>query len=119
MRQTFHRALARFSGIGSALVAVLLLTGLVNGWVLIGLDRLDALWTTAYGQLLTLKLALFTAMVILAAMNRFRHTPAFGRNYGDAGLETLRRSIALEALAGLAVLALVAWLGTLEPMAST
>lgn len=122
-RQAVHRALHGFSGIGSALVAVLVLTGLVNSWILVGLDRLSGLWTTPYGQLLSLKLILFVAMLGLATANRFRHTPAFGQVLAadapaDLVLRALRRSVVLETALGLAVLALVAGFGTLPPPAA-
>ena len=122
-RQTLYRAMHGFSGIGSALVAVLVLTGLVNSWVLVGLDRLSGLWTTPYGQLLSLKVILFVAMLGLAAANRFRHTPALGRELTANGspelaLRALRRSVVIEMVLGLAVLALVAVFGTLPPPAA-
>ncbi len=118
-----HRALHGFSGVGTALVAVLIATGAINGWFLVGLDHLNGLWTTPYGRLLSLKLVLFMAMLGLAAANRFQLTPALGRDLGsgpgqDAALSALRRSVVIETLVGLAVLALVAWFGTLAPPAS-
>lgn len=45
-RQSVHRALHEFSGIGSALVAVLVVTGVINSWILVGPDHVSALWTT-------------------------------------------------------------------------
>lgn len=120
--EALHGALHRFSGVGSTLVAVLVATGLINTWVLVGPDHLEALWTTSYGQLLSLKVALFMGMLALAAGNRFRLTPALGRanaaGSSDSALVALRRSIALEAMLGFAVLSLVAWFGTLAPPAS-
>ena len=118
-----HRALHGFSGLGTALVAVLIATGAINGWFLVGLDRLEGLWTTPYGRLLSLKLVLFVAMLGLAAANRFQLTPALGRGLGaqeDArpALDALRRSVVFETLAGMTVLGLVAWFGTLAPPAA-
>lgn len=115
-----HRALHGFSGIGALLVATLVLTGLVNSVVLVGLDRIESLWTTPYGRLLSLKVLLFMAMVGLAAANRNRLTPALGRVLGasatqGAALAALRRSVVVEAGLGLAVLILIAWFGTLPP----
>lgn len=115
-----HRALHGFSGVGKGLVTVLLGTGLINSWFLIGPERLDGLWTTPYGRLLSLKIAAFIAMLALAAANRFRHTPALGAAIQaavpyDEALGALRRSVALETALGLAVLGLVAWFGTLAP----
>jgi putative copper resistance protein D len=113
-------ALARFSKTGSCLVAAIILTGLVNFWVLVGIDNLGALFTTLYGQLLLAKLALFAAMIGLAATNRFRLTPALGRalieERPERAIAALRISLTLETGFMLAILALVAWLGTLEPI---
>ena len=112
---TLHRALLRFSAIGPVLVAAIVLTGLVNAWVLVGPGNVGALPSTAYGRVLLAKLALFAAMLLLAANNRWRLTPRLERLPAAAG--ALRSSVALEALAGFAVLAAVAWLGTLPPPA--
>lgn len=115
-----HRALAGFSGLGTLLVAAILLSGLVNFWVLVGIDRLPALITTLYGRLLLAKLALFALMLGLAARNRFRLTPALARAAEPAptfaALAAVRRSVAIEAGAGVAIIALVALLGTLDPI---
>ena len=120
--EALYGALHRFSGIGSVLVAVLVATGLINSWILVGPDRVESLWTTSYGQLLSLKLLLFLGMLALAAGNRFRLTPGLARanaaGSSEGALKTLRRSIALETLLGFTVLFLVAWLGTLAPPAS-
>jgi putative copper resistance protein D len=114
------RALTRFSPLGVALVATLAVTGLVNAWYLVGTDVAMAL-RDPYGQLLALKLALFAAMLALAALHRQRSVPALAARIeartlpqGDA-LASLRRSLRTEALLGFAVLALVAWFGTLAP----
>jgi putative copper resistance protein D len=116
-------ALRRFSPLGIALVATLAATGLVNGWYLVGTDVTAALHDP-YGQLLALKLVLFAGMLLLAALHRQRSVPALARRIssgalpdGDA-LASLRRSILAEALLGFAVLALVAWFGTLPPPGS-
>lgn len=62
---------------------------------------------------------LFVAMLALAAANRFRLTPAFERAIaaGDVGraLAGLRVSLAAETTAAVAIVVLVAWLGTLPP----
>jgi len=118
-----HKALHGFSGIGSGLVAVLVGTGLVNGWFLVGPTRLAGLWTTPYGLLLSLKLALFVGMLALAAANRFRLTPALGAALDRAGdpteaLSALRRSLLVETGLAFAVLGLVAWFGMLAPVSA-
>jgi len=115
--ETLHAALVRFSGFGPVLVAILVLTGLVNAWILVGPARALELWDTPYGRLLAIKLALFLAMLALAALNRFRHTAALLTDR-LAAIGALKRSITAETAAGLAVLFLVAWLGTLAPPAA-
>lgn len=103
-------------------MALLLLTGLVNSWFLVGPDHLSALAPSAYGLLLVAKVVLFAGMLGLAAINRFRLTPGLGAALAgappQAALAALRRSIVLETAAAIAVLALVSLLGTLAPPAA-
>jgi putative copper resistance protein D len=114
-----HRSFARFAATGTIAVALLILTGLVNSWLLIGIDRLPALWTSLYGRLLLIKLALFVVMLGLAASNRFHLTPALQGGIGDGratlAICSLRKSLAVETAAALGILGLVSWLGTLSP----
>lgn len=117
-----HRALHGFGTVGTIVVAVLIVTGLVNAWLLVGIGHVTALGTTLYGQLLLAKLVLFAAMLGLASLNRFRLTPIFERsieaNDHRGALSALRRSLAGETACIVAILVLVAWLGTLEPPTS-
>jgi len=76
-----------------------------------------------YVQLLAIKLALFAAMLGLAAMNRFLLTPALPRVLGagsepPGALRAFRRSVAVEVGLPATVLAIVASPGTLMPPAS-
>ena len=79
-------------------------------FVILTADPLAALGTP-YGQLLAVKLALFTMLLGLAAYNKLRLTPALEAGVAGAGAR-LRRSIRLEALAVLAILATTATLTT-------
>jgi putative copper resistance protein D len=115
-RAALHRALLRFSAVGPALVAAIVLSGRANAWVLVGPDNFAALPATPYGRALLVKLALFAAMLALAGANRFRLTARAAQP--GASLAPLRRSLALETSAGLAVMATVAWLGTQVPPAA-
>ena len=114
-----HRALNGFSLIGTLIVALIVLSGLVNSWMLVGPEHLLSMRSTLYGQLLIAKLLLFGGMVGLAAANRFRLTPAFGHAIARGGtlpaISQLRLSVICETSAALIILGLVAWLGTLEP----
>jgi putative copper resistance protein D len=118
-----HRALYRFAGMGTLAVLLLVLTGLVNSWFLVGPARAVELGTTLYGQLLIAKLILFGLMLTVAAGNRFRLTPALGHALQSdrpsaAAMRDLRHSLLLETGLGLALLAVVAVMGTLPPPVS-
>lgn len=117
-----HRALDSFAVAGTIFVVVIVLTGIVNSWMLIGPSRISALPTSLYGQLLIAKLVLFAAMLGFAAANRFRLTPELADQLGGGtngtAVGALRRSLALEAACGCAILAIVACLGMIEPPAS-
>jgi len=112
-----HTALCAFSGTGTLLVGAIILTGLINNSFLVGWNFRKVAMAT-YGWVLATKLALFLLMLALAAMNRYRHTPALSRSFiqGSSEAAALRRSIALETMAGFAVLAAVSLLGTLPPV---
>lgn len=115
-----HRVLAGFSSLGTLVVGALVVSGVVNLLGTTGLDGIAAFPAARYGQLLLAKLALFAAMFALAAGNRFRLVPRFERAMaaGDhaAALAALRRSLAMETACAVAILALVAWLGMLDPL---
>ena len=113
-----HSALGGFARTGTIAVGALVVSGTINAWIMIGPAHVTALAGTAYGRLLIAKLVLFGMMLVLAALNRFRLTPALGRAGIDARaapIASLRRSVALEAALAIAILALVAWLGMLDP----
>ena len=115
-----HDALGRFSTVGVWAVFTLVATGLVNSWFLVGTD-FGAAASANYGRVLAIKLLLFAGMLVVAALHRFRLVGALRRELGSGStrlpkaLRTLRRTMLLEAAFGVAVLAAVAWLGTLEP----
>jgi putative copper resistance protein D len=106
------RTTARFSLLGMACVALLILSGVANSWFL--LSGPGDLIDSAYGRVLSAKLALFAAMLTIAAVNRFHLTP---RLAAPAALRALRRNSLAECAIGAAVLFLVAILGTEEPAA--
>lgn len=114
-----HRALDGFSLVGTVIVGLIVASGLVNSYMLVGPAHVLSLPSTLYGQLLMTKLALFGVMLALAAANRFHLTPAFDQAIKENGtiksIALLRRSLIFEASAALLILGLVAWLGTLEP----
>jgi len=120
------RSLDRFSLVGTVCVLIIAVTGLINSQLIVGAENIGRSLGSPYGQLLLAKLALFGLMLALAAANRWRLTPALAAAVAggdaedidtdpDAALAAMRRSLIIEALAALAILALVAWFGTLEP----
>jgi len=110
-------ATQRFSTMGVAIVVVVLATGIVNGWILVG--SWHALIATFYGQLLILKMALFAAMLLIAAANRFWLMPRLALRLGSVPqLEVVRRlacNSMIEVALALMIFAIVGMLGTLHP----
>ncbi len=107
-------ALPHFSLMGYVAVALVALTGAINTVLLVG--SFHGLVATPYGRLLLVKIALFAAMVALALVNRFRLLPRLrGTARADPPLRALCRSVAVEQALGLAILAVVAVLGTWPP----
>ena len=108
-----QRVLKRFSPIAAVSVAILAATALLQGAVLSG--GLKGLFGTAYGAVLLLKLALFAALIALAANNRLRLTPALASRDGEATRRSLALSIGIETAIGLLVVLAAAALSGLEP----
>ncbi|MFL1544230.1 copper homeostasis membrane protein CopD [Pseudomonas sp. O39] len=113
LRQSQSRALQpilqRFSGVGYALVAGLLVTGLINVRVLTG-----QLWPTplfnGFALILLIKVLLVLGMLALALLNRLRI------EHCEQRLGSLKASVMLEGLLGVCAVAAVSLLGTLPPM---
>ena len=112
-----REAVLRFSMLGIVSVGTLLTTGIINTWAIVG--SLTALAGTDYGRLLLFKIAMFLAMLSLAAINRLRLTPVFQRNLNAIGainaLHRIRANTLLEAAFGIIIVAVVGLLGTLSP----
>jgi putative copper resistance protein D len=107
-------ALRRFSTTGSMVVGVLIVTGVINLAMIADLTRPTDLIASDYGQTLAVKVALFLAMLAFAAANRWHFTPQLEQ---AAGRDTraIRMSLSLELCLGIAVVLVVALLGTLSP----
>ena len=113
-------SLERFSGVGPAIVSVLVLTGLINSWFLIGSASWPALFASSYGIALAAKLLLFGGMLALAAANRYRLGPQLKEDleqsdFPTAALASLRMSLLAETVLAFLVVMAVAALGTFEP----
>jgi copper transport protein len=104
--------LNRFSGRAMIAVAVLVAGGATLATVQVAEPA--SLLTTGYGQRLLLKLSLVIGLLLLAAINRHRLTPALASGEAAAP-RRLGASIAGEALLAVAILAITATLGQSVP----
>jgi putative copper resistance protein D len=98
-----------FSMIAGPLVPCIAIAGLAMALILMP-DR--ASWRSVYGSLVLAKIAAFTALMVLAAWNRWRAVPAIAAGDSAAAGAHLRRVIAIEYLLIVAVLATTAVLTT-------
>ena len=117
-----HRVLHQFGAVGIGVVATLIITGLINSLMLVGIGNVTTIGTSRYGQLLLGKLAVFLTMLVIASLNRFWLTPAFEQSIANGNtthsLMMLRTSLAVEAACIILILALVALLGIETPPGS-
>ncbi|MFD2273814.1 copper resistance D family protein [Undibacterium arcticum] len=73
-RQAVLDMAGRWSALAGAALAVVILTGIYNAWF--ELERPEALWETAYGRLLLVKVSLVLIIVTLGAANRYLGLPS-------------------------------------------
>jgi copper resistance protein D len=106
-------ALRRFSRVGHVAVAGVVVTGIVNVWLILGQWPLD--WSSLYQLLLAAKIALVGLMAATALVNRYVFTPRLG-TAEEAALRNITRGTLVEILLGAGALALVAVFGLLEPV---
>jgi putative copper export protein/mono/diheme cytochrome c family protein len=104
----------RFSPVGLGCVLVLAGTGFAQALQLAG--TLPALLGTTYGRLLLLKIALFLAALILAAINRLWLTDRLTSQTNNARRHLLI-SVSLETLLGIAIVAAAGFLASSVPAA--
>ena len=101
--------LQRFSGVGYALVAGLVITGLINVRVLTGQFWPTPLWS-GFALILLIKVLLVVVMLGLALFNRLRIKDCEQR------MGALESSVIMEWLLGIGAVAAVSLLGTMPPM---
>jgi copper transport protein len=101
----------RFSAVAFPVVGILVFAGLALA--VVQLESFGALATTRYGIILSIKLALVSALLGLAALNRFRLTPALARSTQAA--KPLARSIAVECVVAAILLLVAGWRFTPPP----
>lgn len=113
-REAAVSVLMRFSRAIPFAVAALLVSGLLLATV--QLEWLDALWTTDYGRVLAIKLALVAALLLLALWNRLWLTPRIGN--GVQARRLMRGSIFAELVLVVVILGVVGlWRFTPPPRA--
>ena len=105
-------ALRRFSGIGHFAVAVVILTGVVNTYLIVGGVPLDL--KSPYQVLLDIKIGLVVLMVMIALANRYLFVPVMAGKSDDGHRNLVRGTIAEIGLGAL-VVALVSAFATLDP----
>lgn len=101
-----------FSPTALAFAGVLVTTGVIAAWLHLG--AVPALWTTAYGRTLLVKVGIFSTVALVGAYNFRRVRPALGESGGAA---RLRRSGTIELALALAVLVITAVLVAVPPPA--
>jgi putative copper resistance protein D len=93
--------LRRFGDVASLVVLALATAGLGFAWLMTG--SLEALIASAYGSTLLLKLTAVSALMLLAARNKWQLVPALASGVPTAAPD-LRRAIRLEAAVALLIL---------------
>lgn len=116
------RTSAGFAAVGTVIVATLVVTGIINFYLIAG-TNLSLLFLSNYGRFLLLKLALFAGMLLMAALNRYQLAPrieaAVVSGNAKSACVALRRSLNIEFSLAVAILFLVAIFGLLSPEIQT
>ena len=105
------KALQRFSNMSLGAVLILVATGFINGWLMVG--SWEALVTTTYGRLLLGKVLVVAIMIGLGAFNRLCLLPHL--QAAPVKFQTLRRTILAESGLALVVLMIVGMMGMTSP----
>ncbi|MVA80113.1 copper homeostasis membrane protein CopD [Agrobacterium vitis] len=105
-------ALMRFSTIGHVAVALTLISGALNAWLIVGAHAVDI--SMPYQRLLLFKIGVVAAMVIIAIINRYVFVPRMHHSPASA-IRAIRIGTLAECGLGLAAVALVSAFGTMQP----
>jgi copper transport protein len=108
----------RFSNVALPSVLALLATGIAA--TIVHMPTVDALWKTGYGQAIIVKIAILTAAIGLASINRLRSKPRLIAARGDPeqgapAARLLRRTLAGEAFLVAGAVFAAALLSSLAP----
>ena len=102
-----------FSPLGQASIVALVVSAMVQGWLLVA--SIPGLIGTAYGLMILLKLALFGVLFGFAWFNRYRFAPALVRGDPATARRILSRSIALQTVFAFAITGAAVVLSELPP----
>ena len=108
----FVLAMRRFSTVGHFVVGLVIITGLLNAWLIHG--RWLPVWSSFYDQLFAAKVLVVTSMVMIAMYNRYVIVPRLKRE-GRSRQLLIRLSCTEVALGSLA-LVLVNLFSSLDPV---
>ena len=104
-------AIRKFSAIAAYALGATIASGIGRAWIELGGWR--ELFDTAFGITLLIKSAVVAALIVLAAMNRYRFLPRTETEDPEAG--AVRRTVRFEVLAAVAIVAVTAILSQLPP----
>jgi copper transport protein len=108
---------ARFSAVGAFVLGLLVVSGALLGWRIIG--SWSALFGETYGRLLLIKVAIVALVGAVAAWNRYRLVPRTRDAVGHADLQAaaagVRRAVRVEGLLIVAVLGMTGFLTNQPP----
>lgn len=108
----------RFSAISLVAVSLLVLTGLVNSWFLVG--SISNLFEQPYGRWLLTKIILFCAALAIASVNLLRLKPRLiiessQPERAETTVAQLQNNVQIELFLGMTIITVVAILGILPP----
>ncbi len=104
-KRAVQTLLTRFGSVAASILSALLVSGIYLAVQLIG--SVDLLFTTLYGQMMLLKLTGVTALLAIAALNKFILVPRVG---DTRYMDILKYSISVEIIAALFVLGITTYL---------
>ena len=105
-------ALRLFSIWGSAVVSLLVVTGMINAISILPVSEMSL--RNPYFDLLLVKVGLASVMIGLAALNRWHFAPAL-RTGGERAMRHLAASVGSEIVLGFTIVAIVGFLGLMAP----
>ena len=113
LRSAVGVTLRRFSGVGHFVVALVVLTGVLNTALTLGAWPIDL--SSPYQTMLAIKIAIVAAMIAMALFNSYVLAPRMTNETGLA-LQALKIDSVAEVALGATVLALVSVFGILAPV---